>query len=80
MKVNLYFNFIKVKSLTIKDVDKWKQDYKVTIWFQKRFFGANKVTVVLRPVKLLHSTDKCLDIETRIYEGAEIKNEQFERI
>ena len=74
MKVNLYFNFIKVKSIRIKDkdIDKWKEDHKVTIWFQKRFFGANKVTVVLRPVKLLHSTDKCLDIETRIYEGANI--------
>lgn len=75
MKVNLYFNFIKVKSVKIKDVDKWKEDYKVTIWFKKRFFGSNKVTVILRPVKLLHSTDKCLDIEARIYEGADI-NEQ----
>lgn len=72
MRVNLYFNFIKVKSLRIKEMDDWKKDYKVTIWFKKRFFGANKVTVVLRPIKLLHSTDKCLDIEARIYEGADI--------
>lgn len=72
MKVNLYFNFIKVKSVRIKDVDKWKEDYKVTIWFKKRFFGANKVTIVLRPVRLLHSTEKSLDIEARIYEGADI--------
>lgn len=72
MKINLYFNFIKVKSLRIKDIDKWKEDYKVTIWFKKRFFGANKVTVVLRPVKLLHSTEKELDILTILYEGADI--------
>lgn len=72
MLINLYFNFIKVKTVWIKNVDDWKKDYKVTVWFKKRFFGSNKVTVVLRPVKLLHSTDKCLDIETRIYEGANI--------
>ena len=72
MLINLYFNFIKVKTVWIKNVDDWKKDYKVTVWFKKRFFGSNKVTVVLRPVKLLHSTDKCLDIETRIYEGASI--------
>ena len=72
MKINLYFNFIKVKTVKIKDLEQWRQDYKVTIWFQKRFFGSHKVTVVLRPVKLLHSTDKELDVLTILYEGAEI--------
>lgn len=72
MKINLYFNFVKVKTLRIKKVEDWNQDYRVTIWNKKRFFGGFKETVVLRPVKLLHTTDKCLDILTILYEGADI--------
>ena len=72
MKVNLYFNYIKVKTVKIKDTDNWYEDYVVTIWNKKRFFGGFKETVVLRPVKLLHSTDKCLDVLTILYEGADI--------
>jgi hypothetical protein len=71
MKVNLYFNFIKVKTVKIKDED-WKKDYVVTIWNKKKLFGYFKTTVVLRPVKLLHSTEKSLDVLTVLYEGAEI--------
>lgn len=71
MKINLYFNFIKVKTVKIKDED-WKKDYVVTIWNKKKLFGYFKTTVVLRPVKLLHSTEKSLDVLTVLYEGAEI--------
>lgn len=70
MKVNLYFNFIKVKTVRIKKDEDWRQDYVVTIWNKKRFFGGFKETVVLRPVKLLHSTDNTLDVLTVLYEGA----------
>lgn len=70
MKINLYFNFIKVKTIRIKRSEDWRQDYRVTIWNKKRFFGGFKETVVLRPVKLLHTTDKCLDVLTVLYEGA----------
>lgn len=70
MKVNLYFNFVKVKTVRIKKDEDWRQDYVVTIWNKKRFFGGFKETVVLRPVKLLHSTDNTLDVLTVLYEGA----------
>lgn len=72
MKINLYFNFVKVKTVKIKNDEDWKKDYVVTIWNKKRLFGYFKTTVVLRPVKLLHSTDKCLDLLTALYEGAGI--------
>ena len=32
----------------------------------------NFVTLILRPVKLLNSTDKSLDLNCIVYEGAEI--------
>lgn len=72
MKINLYFNFVKVKTVKIKKDEDWKKDYAVTIWNKKRFFGGFKEKVVLRPIKLLHSTDKCLDLLTVLYEGVEI--------
>ena len=72
MKINLYFNFVKVKTVRIKEDEDWKKDYAVTIWNKKRFFGGIKETVVLRPVKLLHSTEKSLDVLTVLYEGADI--------
>lgn len=72
MKVNLYFNFVKVKTVRIKKDEEWNKDYVVTIWNKKRFFGGIKETVVLRPIKLLHSSDKSLDILTVLYEGAMI--------
>ena len=70
MKINLYFNFIKVKTVRIKKDADWRDDYVVTIWNKKRFFGGFRETVVLRPVKLLHSSDKALDVLTVLYEGA----------
>ena len=72
MKINLYFNFVKVKTVKIKENEDWKKDYVVTIWNKKKLFGYFKTTVVLRPVKLLHSTEKSLDVLTVLYEGAEI--------
>ena len=70
MKVNLYFNFVKVKTVRIKKDEDWRKEYVVTIWNKKRFFGGFRETVVLRPVKLLHSTDNTLDVLTVLYEGA----------
>lgn len=72
MKVHLYYNSTKVKSVRIKDNEIWKRDYKVTIIGKKRYFGANIITIILRPVKLLKSTDKSLDLNCVIYEGADI--------
>lgn len=70
MKVNLYFNFVKVKTVRIKKDADWRDDYRVTIWNKKRFFGGFRETVVLRPVKLLHTDNKSLDVLTVLYEGA----------
>lgn len=72
MRVYLYYNSTKVKSVRIKKGTDWKQDYKVTIIGKKRYFGANIITLILRPVKLLRSTDKSLDLNCIVYEGAEI--------
>lgn len=72
MKVHLYYNSTKVKTVRIKEGTDWKQDYKVTIIGKKRYFGANIITLILRPVKLLRSTDKSLDLNCIVYEGAEI--------
>lgn len=72
MKIHLYYNSTKVKTVRIKEGTDWKQDYKVTIIGKKRYFGANIITLILRPIKLLRSTDKSLDLNCIVYEGAEI--------
>ena len=72
MKIHLYYNSTKVKTVRIKNEAEWKRDYKVTILGKKRYFGANIITVILRPVKLLNSTEKSLDLNCIIYEGADI--------
>lgn len=72
MKINLYYNSTKVKSVRIRKGTDWRKDYKVTIVGFKRYFGSNFVTLILRPVKLLNSTDKSLDLNCIVYEGAEI--------
>lgn len=72
MKIHLYYNSTKVKTVRIKNGAEWKQDYKVTIIGHKRYFGANIITLILRPVKLLKSTEKSLDLNCIVYEGAEI--------
>lgn len=72
MKINLYFNSTKVKTVRIKEGTEWNRDYKVTIIGHKRYFGANIITLILRPTRLLNSTDKCLDLNCIVYEGAEL--------
>lgn len=72
MKVNLYFNYIKVKTVRIKEGSDWNHPYKVAIWFKKKQFSYNRAVVILKPIKLLKSDDKGIDIETRIYEGADV--------
>lgn len=69
MKINLYYNSVKVKTVKIKDNEEWKKDYKVTIWFNKKYFGANKVTLILRPIRLLASSDKEYDLDCQVYTG-----------
>lgn len=80
MKINLYFNSVKVKSVKIKDKENWKKDYKVTIWFKKKYFGESKVTLILRPVRLLASTEKEYDLDCIVYQGVNLVDEQFEGI
>ena len=72
MKINLYYNSVKVKSVKIKYETDWKKDYKVTIWFKKKYFGSNKITLVLRPMKLLAFKEGEIDLNCVVYEGAEI--------
>ena len=72
MKVHLYYNSTKVKTVRIKDNEIWNKNYKVTIIGKKRYFGANIITLILKPVKLLRSTDASLDLNCIVYEGADI--------
>ena len=72
MKVHLYYNSTKVKTVRIKKGADWKQNYKVTIIGHKRYFGSNVITLILKPVKVLYSSDKSLDLNCIVYEGAEI--------
>ena len=52
-----------------------KKDYRVTIWFKKIYFGANKVTLVLRPVRLLASSEKEYDLDCIVYQGVNLVDE-----
>ena len=72
MKINLYYNAVKVKTVKIKDKENWKRDYKVTIWFKKKYFGEHKVTLILRPVRLLASSEEEYDLDCIVYQGVEI--------
>lgn len=75
MKINLYYNSVKVKTVKIKNQEYWKKDYRVTIWFKKIYFGANKVTLVLRPVRLLASSEKEYDLDCIVYQGVNLVDE-----
>lgn len=77
MKVNLYINTRKVKTIKTKFTD-WnsiiKRDYKVTIFNQKDIFNKYIVTTYLRPVTLLENpTNKEVNLNCIIYGGANIE-------
>ena len=73
MKVHLYYNSTKVKTVKIKDSENWNKNYKVTIIGKKRYFGANIITLILKPVRLMATNEKSLDLNCIVYEGAEIE-------
>lgn len=78
MKVNLFVNTRKVKSVRIKNVTNImneciKRDYKVTIIGHKDMFGKHIVTTILRPTHLLNNPDKEVDLNCKIYGGAIIE-------
>lgn len=70
MKVNLYYNKVKVKSVRIKG--EYERTYKVTIWNQKKLFGLFKITTILKPISILDLKDKEVDLDCIIYEGVPI--------
>ena len=72
MKVHLYYNSTKVKTVRIKKGADWNHNYKVTIIGHKRYFGSNVVTLILKPETVLYSSDKSLDLNCSVYKGAEI--------
>lgn len=78
MKVNLFINSRKVKSVRIKNVTNImneciKRDYKVTIIGHKDMFGKHIVTTILRPTRLLNNPGKEVDLNCEIYGGAIIE-------
>lgn len=78
MKVNLYINSRKVKTVKVKKVDNWdnvlRKDYKVTLFNQKDIFNKFIVTTYLRPVALLSDpTDKEVNLNCIVYGGANIE-------
>lgn len=70
MKVNLYYNKVKVKSVRIKGA--FERNYKVTIWNHKKLFGLFKITTYLKPIKILDLKEKEVDLDCIIYEGVPI--------
>lgn len=70
MKVNLYYNKVKVKSVRIKGT--FDRNYKVTIWNHKKLFGLFKITTYLKPIKILDLKEKEVDLDCIIYEGVPI--------
>lgn len=70
MKVNLYYNKVKVKSVRIKGA--FERTYKVTIWNQRKLFGLFKITTYLKPISILDLKDKEVDLDCIIYEGVPI--------
>ena len=78
MKVNLYINTRKVKTIRVKKPDNWnsiiKKDYKVTIIGHKDMFNKFIVTTYLRPVTLLADpTEKEVNLNCIVYGGANIE-------
>ena len=78
MKVNLYINTRKVKTVKVKKFNNWndiiKRDYKVTIIGHKETFRTFIVTTVLRPVSLLMDpSNKEVDLNCIVYGGANIE-------
>jgi hypothetical protein len=72
MKVNLFYNNIYLATKYIKKTEDYKKDYKVTLLGKKKIIGLNLATIWLRPIALLHVTDKEIDLNCAIYNGAPI--------
>ena len=73
MKVNLYLNSLKVKTVKIADnEDALQREYRVRIWNRKEVLGHRVATVFLKPVSLLDSTDKEIDLNCVPYTGVNI--------
>ena len=78
MKVNLFINSRKVKSVNVRNVQDImrqciKRDYKVTIIGHKDMFGKHIVTTILRPTHLLNNPNKEVDLNCEIYGGTRIE-------
>lgn len=72
MRINLYYNSILIKRTRIENKAQYNQIYKVTLFGKKKLFGANVVTINLKPIKLLSATDKEIDLNCVVYEGADL--------
>lgn len=73
MKVNLFYNNVYVTTQRIKKGEDYKRDYKVTILGKKKLFGLSLITIWLRPVTLLNVSDKEIDLNCEVYNGAPIE-------
>lgn len=71
MKINLYLNSVKVKSVKVDDKADYIRDYRVKIFNRKELFGHWMAQVILRPVQLM-STGKEIDLNCVVYQGVNL--------
>jgi hypothetical protein len=75
-KMYLYANNQCVKCVKIpKEESPFENTYIISIFFKKHLVGCNYAKVIVKPYKLKYTDEnkKCIHIETKLYEGVEIK-------
>ena len=70
MKINLFYNNIYIKSVRIKNTESYERIYKIHIIGKRKTFGLNNITIWLQPTRVINISDKEIDLNCTIYEGA----------
>jgi hypothetical protein len=70
MKINLFYNNIYIKSVRIKNTESYERIYKIHVIGKRKIFGLNNITIWLQPTRVINISDKEIDINCTIYEGA----------
>ena len=70
MKINLFYNNIYIKSVRIKNTESYERIYKIHVIGKGKIFGLNNITIWLQPTRVINISDKEIDLNCTIYEGA----------
>lgn len=74
-KMYLYANNQCIKCIRIPDEESpFENTYIINVYFKKHIIGTNFAKIIVKPYKLKYTDNKnkCIHIETKLYEGVEV--------